>query len=240
MFTWENTWKEIEDAGVSVAVLPIGATEQHGTSLPLLTDTLLAERVAEAVAEDLGAYLLPALPVGTSATHLSFPGTLTLRHETLAAVITDIVGSLVATGFKTVVLVSMHYGNYAVWSNLPRQLEAAHPGLRVAVLDPHPIWGEASHAAGISADEMHSGECEASIMLSLRPDLVRPGAVDFPEPHGHLGGVKVTQTGFPEDVRQVSPMGALGEPSKGGKEKGDRFWQAFLPLAVEDIRRRVA
>jgi creatinine amidohydrolase len=72
MPTWENTWTEIADAGVRTAVLPIGATEQHGTNLPLLTDTLLAEVVAAAIARDLNAYLLPALPVGSSATHLSF------------------------------------------------------------------------------------------------------------------------------------------------------------------------
>jgi creatinine amidohydrolase len=239
MLTWENTWKEIADSGITVAVLPIGATEQHGTSLPLLTDSLMAAKVAEAVAGDLGAYLLPALPVGTSATHLSFPGTLTLRHETLAAVIGDLVDSLFATGFKSVVLVSLHGGNYVVWSDLPQRLEQERPGLRIAVLDTNRLWSEASHAAGMFADEFHSGECEASALASLRPDLVRPGAVDFPEPHKHLQGFPVTQTGFPQDVRQVSPMGALGEPSKGTREKGDRFWQAFLPLAIADIRRQL-
>ncbi len=240
MLTWENTWTEIADAGVRTAVLPIGATEQHGTNLPLLTDTLLAEVVAAAIARDLNAYLLPALPVGSSATHLSFPGTLSLRHETLAAVITDLVESLVATGFDRVALVSMHGGNYVVWSDLPGRLEQAHPGLRVAVLHLNRLWHEASRAAGILTDEMHSGECEASALAALRPDLVRPGAVDFPEPHKHLHGVPVTQTGFPQDVRQVSPLGALGEPSRGSKEKGERFWQAFLPLAIANIREQLS
>jgi creatinine amidohydrolase/Fe(II)-dependent formamide hydrolase-like protein len=150
------------------------------------------------------------------------------------------VESLVATGFDRVALVSMHGGNYVVWSDLPGRLEQAHPGLRVAVLHLNRLWDEASRAAGILTDEMHSGECEASALAALRPDLVRPGAVDFPEPHKHLHGVSVTQTGFPQDVRQVSPLGALGEPSRGSKEKGERFWQAFLPLAIANIREQLS
>lgn len=89
-------------------------------------------------------------------------------------------------------------------------------------------------AATIAATRAH--ECEASMIASLRPDLVGPKATDFPNPKDHLQGARVDHTGFPVDVREVSPSGALGEPSKASKEKGDRFWRVFFKRAVEDVR----
>ncbi len=83
MLTWENTWKDIEDAGTAVAVVPIGSTEQHGTNLPLALDSFLTMKVANALAEGLEAYLVTLIPIGTSSMHMSFRGTVTFGHETL-------------------------------------------------------------------------------------------------------------------------------------------------------------
>lgn len=239
MLTWENTWKDVEDSGARVAVLPIGATEQHGTNLPLGSDTLITDRVAAAVAAAFDAYLVPALPIGTSLTHMSFPGTVSLQHETLRAVIGDVVDSLARTGFTTIIVVSMHYGNYVVWSDYTRKLGERHGGVRVLVMEPRRAWAEAARAAGMITPGMHCDESEASLIASLRPDLVGPRPTDFPDPQEHLAGVPVTQTGFPVDVRRVSPSGALGEPSRGTKEKGDAFWPVFLGIVIEDLRREM-
>ncbi len=57
---------------------------------------------------------------------------------------------------------------------------------------------------------------------------------------GRLAHVPRTQTGFPQDVRQVSPSGALGTPSLGTAEKGERLWRAMLPLLIADVRARLA
>lgn len=240
MLTTNNTWKDIEDSGTAIAILPIGATEQHGTNLPLCTDTLLTTKVAEAIAEALGAYLVPTLPIGTSATHLSFPGTLTLQHETLKAVIADVVDSLVQTSFKTIVIVSMHYGNYVVWSDFIPELNARYPGVRLLVMQPRRAWEEASKAAGITTPGLHCDESEASLIACLRPELVGPCPTDCPDFRARMKGVRRTQTGFPVDVREVSPSGALGEPSRGSKEKGEKFWQTFLAIVVEDIKKELA
>jgi len=238
MLTWENTWKNIEDAGTTVAVVPIGSTEQHGTNLPLASDSLSTAEVAKVLAERLRAYLVPLLPIGTSPEHLSFRGTLTLTDETLKAVIINIVDSLVKTGFKTIIVVSMHGGNYILWSDFVSQLDTKYPDAKVLVADLHHAWTEASKAAGFTTAGMHADECEASLIASLRPDLVGPDPVDFPNPRERLEGARVDRTGFPLDVREGSSSGALGEPSKGGKEKGDLFWSIFLKLAVEDVKRQ--
>ena len=238
MLTWENTWKDIEDSGVTVAVVPIGSTEQHGTNLPLASDSLITAKVAEALAEGSGAYLVPLLPISTSPEHLSFRGTVTLTHETLKAVVTDIVDSLAKTGFKTIILVSLHGGNYVLWSDFVPQLDRKYPDVTVLVADLQHAWDEAYKAAGFTTPGMHADECEASLIASLRPDLVGPDPVDFPISKERLKDARVDHTGFPLDVREVSPFGALGEPSKGSKEKGDIFWRTFLKLALEDVKRQ--
>jgi len=236
MLTWENTWNDIEDSGATAAVVPIGSTEQHGTNLPLASDSLITARAAQAIAEELDAYLVPLLPVGTSPEHMSFRGTVTLTHETLKAVITDVVDSLVKTGFRTIVIVSMHGGNYVLWSDFVRELAARYAHTKVLRADLQAAWDQAYKAAGFTTPEMHAGECEASLIASLRPDLVGPRPTDFPKPRERVKGVRLDHTGFPLDVREVSPSGALGEPSRGSREKGDLFWSVFLKQAVEDVR----
>jgi creatinine amidohydrolase len=239
LLDWTSTWTDIEAAAVATAVFPVGALEQHGTSMPLGCDNVLTTKMAEAIAADLGAYLLPTLPVGTSATHLSFRGTVTLSHETLAAVLSEVVDSLVRTQFRTVVLVSMHGGNYVVWSDLPERLGARYPGVRVVSLDLRGSWAEAARQAGISSPGLHCDEAETSLLLYLRPDLVRPNPTDCPDYEERLQDIPRTQTGFPQDVRQASPSGALGQPSLATREKGERMWRALVPLATADVRRRL-
>lgn len=238
MLTWENTWKDIEDAAPEVAIVPVGSTEQHGANLPLASDSLMTAKASEALAEAFGAYLVPLSPIGTSPEHLSFQGTVTLTTETLKAVISDIVDSLVKTKLKTIIIVSMHGGNYVLWSGFIDRLGGRHPGANVLVADLQHAWDEAYESAGFTTTGMHAGECEASLIAALRPELVGPDPVDFPNPKERTKHARLDHTGFPIDVREVSPSGALGEPSKGNREKGGRFWRAFLEQAVADVRQQ--
>lgn len=239
MLTYENTWKDIQDSDTTVAVMPIGSTEQHGANLPLSSDCLIAAKVAEVLAEELGAYLVPLIPIGTSREHLSFRGTITLTEETLKGIVADIAGSLVNTGFKTIIIVSLHGGNRALWSDFIPQLDSKYPEVKVLTAELRHVWFESHKLAGLTTTgEMHAGECEASLIASLRPDLIGPNPVDFPNPKERLKGIRLDSFGFPVDVRDVSPQGALGEPSKGSKEKGDLFWNIFLKLAVEDVKKQ--
>src|SRR5687768_11532133 len=99
------TSPEIEASGIRTAILPIGATEQHGRVLPLATDTLEADAVGRALAERLGAaYLLPALPYSCSKMHAGFRGTVWLEAATLDRVVKDIVECLFDQDFRRVVV----------------------------------------------------------------------------------------------------------------------------------------
>ncbi len=240
MFTWENTWKDIEDSGTTVAVVPVGSTEQHGTNLPLASDSLNTMRLAEVLSQELGAYLVPVIPIGMSNEHMSFRGTVSLSPDTLKAVIEDITDSLVKTGFETVIIVTMHGGNIILreGSGFITDLSRKYPGKMVLVVQLQSAFEEAFKAAGFTTDGMHADECEVSLIASLRPDLVGPNPVDFPDPSQRIRGTRVDSFNFPVDVREVSPSGSLGEPSKGSREKGDIFWDSFLKLVLEDVRKQ--
>jgi creatinine amidohydrolase len=237
MFTWENTWKEIEDAGVRTAVVTVGSTEQHGTHLPLSTDTLIAEHFARAVAERLGAYLTPSIPIGQSQDWLDFPGTLSFSPETMKGIITDIVESLVTTGFTTIIFVSIHGANVVVYQGFSESLQAKYPGIRIFTAG-YPfwvrenweaIWREAYQRTGV-AEMNHADEAETSLILALRPDLVGAHPTDCPLPEDPWPNVP---------KRQVYSAGSMGYPSKATKEKGERLWAELLRLAMEDLERQM-
>ncbi|MDD9987884.1 MAG: creatininase family protein, partial [Spirochaetaceae bacterium] len=98
-------------SGTELAILPVGATEQHGSYLPLATDSLEAEAVARGVAERLDAFLLPVLPFSNSEAHAGFRGSVSLSPSTLLTVVKELALDLIGQGFRYVVLLNMHGGN---------------------------------------------------------------------------------------------------------------------------------
>jgi len=97
-----------------VAVLPVGSFEQHGPHLPLATDTIVASAIARAVADAHDLLLLPPVAIGCSQEHAGWPGSVSIRAVTLAAIITDIAGSLRHAGVDQLVVVNGHGGNYVL------------------------------------------------------------------------------------------------------------------------------
>ncbi len=238
MFTWENNWKDLEAAKVRVAVVPVGSTEQHGTNLPLSTDTLIADDLARAVATELNAYLTPAIPIGQSQMWLEYPGSLSFSADTLKAIIADIVESLVKTGFTTIIFISIHGANEVVYRGYPEELSKRYPGVRVFTAgytvwvrdDWVEIWRRALQQAGLP-ELIHADESEGSLIASIRPDLVGPNPTDCPIPAVRYPPGKT--------MRQAYPSGSMGYPSKISKAKGDKFRRELLRLVVEDIRKRM-
>lgn len=109
--TWMRleSWLENDDR----AVLPLGSVEQHGF-LSLATDAILAERVAVEAAEPLGVPVFPAIPYGLAPYFSAYPGTITLRPGTYAALVVDVLDSLADAGFRRILLVNGHGGNAPV------------------------------------------------------------------------------------------------------------------------------
>jgi creatinine amidohydrolase len=111
------------------AVLPIGCTEQHAY-LSLSVDSIAAENIAIEAAEPLGVPAFPVLPFGHTPTFMAYPGTITLRIDTLIAVARDVLDSLATHGFKRILIVNGHGGNAPI-ANFLGEWMADNPGVKV-------------------------------------------------------------------------------------------------------------
>lgn len=230
------SWTDVRDLPKEgVVVLPVGATEQHGPHLPLITDTLQVTRVLDVALERLpdtaAAWTLPALPYGKSNEHAGFPGTVSLSADTLRATLFDIAESIWDTGFRRLAFLNGHGGNSAVLDATARDIHAA-TGLICFCIQPS-FWLQPPFE--ISNLEtcfgIHAGELETSLMLALEPALVKlERAVSyFPTLEGEL---KLTG---PASVawltRDWSTSGVFGDATLGSAERG----HALLENAAERL-----
>src|SRR5690242_12092910 len=122
MLNMYNTRRDFLTTDCTTAVLPVGAIEQHGSHLPVGTDTIIAGEIALRIAERLDAYLLPSISIASSIEHREAKGTVYLKADTLALVIRDITESLQYSGFKRLIIYNGHGGNWILKPTV-RQLD---------------------------------------------------------------------------------------------------------------------
>jgi creatinine amidohydrolase len=211
------------DRNASIAVLPIGSFEQHGSHLPLATDSIVAYAIAEALANQYGLLLLPPLTISCSHEHNDFAGTVSISAATLCAVVGDVVVSLEQRGIRKLVLVNGHGGNY-VLGNI---VQEGNVGERRMALFPHrDDWEQARKVGGLvtsNHEDMHGGELETSILLHATPDQVRDGADDWVAPERtHLHEI---------GVGEYSRSGIIGRPSLASADKGRLVLDELVRLA---------
>ncbi|MEE6167683.1 MULTISPECIES: creatininase family protein [unclassified Mycolicibacterium] len=198
-----------------VALLPVGSFEQHGSYLPLVTDTLIATAISESISRQHNAFQLPALAFGCSHEHTEFPGTVSISASTLGVVVNDILDSLGSQGIRGLIIVNAHGGNY-VLSNVVQEANAQSQA-RVGLYPSREDWAEARRAAGITStahDDMHAGELETSILLATHPDHVRDGWQTAD--HSAADRRYLTTVG----ISAYTESGVIGYPSRARTEKG--------------------
>jgi len=255
---------EIADlAPGAVAVLPIGSVEQHGPHLPLSTDLVVADTLARDVVatygDEIDLLLLPTLAYSKSNEHAWSAGTMWLSATTMLAMLDDLGRCLATTPVEPLVFLNGHGGNSALLQVASRDLRLAH-GLRTFVMHPslppdHSLGvrddGEASRTPGPAsryggtspASELgmgiHAGIEETSLMLHLRPDLVRMNLAERSVPE-HLAGFERVGWG-----RQVSfgwlsddfgTNGTLGDPVGATAERGKVRYEAMIETAAASLR----
>lgn len=236
------TWPELEAlmaGGIRTAVVPLGATEQHGPHLPFATDAWVAEALAERFCERVPeAIHCPVLALGCSSEHLDFPGTLDLHAETLERVLRDVLLSLRRHGFACAFVFSAHGGNYAALRTAADRLRAACAPMRLGIFDDldglTAVAHDASAAYGVNAAASghHAGEFETSIVAALRPEAVRsasaaPGLLITTDPQGM----------FYPSLRPNAATGVVGDPRAAAAEHGRRYLDAWTDLLVTAYRR---
>jgi creatinine amidohydrolase len=235
--TWPQVQAQIE-AGRDTVVLALGATEQHGRHMPLATDALIGDHLARAIAERIDAFVAPTVRVGCSSHHVGFAGTMSVSEETFHALVAELVRSLCAGGFRRVVLLPTHGGNFAplaaAVAKLPNELRARVTALTdLGVLFAIAQIGEREHGVPLSEGGLHAGEWETSLMLAIHPHLVRMQDAEA----GFTGDPQQAIEGiFAEGgVAALSQNGTLGDPARASAEHGERYWAAALEIVAEQI-----
>lgn len=240
------TWKEAEDRLklVDVALLPVGAIEQHGPHLPLDTDAFDASYLAHQVAlhcADPKPLVLPLLPYGVSYHHEDFSGTISIRNETLSNIVYEIGMSAARSGVTKLVIINGHGGNE------PSLNFAAQMINRDAHIFSCVDSGETSDADILelidTQNDVHAGEIETSTALATRPRLVKQDrAAKFVPQFSsrYLNFTARHRVSWYAYTRMISPVGVMGDPTKASAEKGERIWNLMidhLTVLVEDLKR---
>ncbi|MHA1549515.1 MAG: creatininase family protein [Alphaproteobacteria bacterium] len=235
------------DTASWIAVLPVAAIEQHGPHLPVSTDTTIAEgmlrRAIELLPGDLPVTFLPVQAIGKSNEHISFPGTLTGGWESITRLWLEIGDSVHRAGVRKLIIANAHGGNVAMIDIVARELRVRH-GMTVVVCawarfgEPQGLLGEAESSYGI-----HGGEMETSIMLHLRPDLVRMDrAADFRSTQlDHANRYKRLRAHGPVamgwQAEDLNPAGVVGNAAAATAAKGaaiiDHQAHAFVELCAD-------
>ncbi len=240
------TWPEIRDAlaaGHDSALLPVGSIEQHGPHLPLSTDCLHTVAVLAKVAPSIPALMAPLLPVGRADHHMMFPGSMTLRQETLDALIRDCCESLLRHGFRNVLIYSGHGGNAEPLRRIIEGMGRPADGRRIVGCTDWSLYDDtlfgcaAEHGVDRASAGGHSGELETSMILALEPGLVlmdRSAA-------GYMGEVAaVREKIFSQGIKSVSENGVLGNPGLGDAVRGREYLDRLAARITEFFKREIA
>lgn len=210
-------------------LLLLGATEQHGPHLPLATDRLIADllasRVEGAIRESV--IVLPPVLIGCSAHHIAFPGTLSVRHSTLIAQVEDVIASVSAAGFRTIVVLNAHGGNVGAATVALEAVGAAHPELTIVLTSWWQLAGPELREISTTGPggAGHACELETSVLLATRPELVDLAAVpgrsgSLPYEWAESDMLRAGRARVFLEQGRVAANGVHGDPSAATAEKG--------------------
>ena len=226
-----STWQECRSflGRHPFAILPLGATEQHGLHLPQNTDSLIAEAMALQGGKQSLGMILPTIPIGYSWVWRDYPGSLTLSFDTFRSLIKDIVLSLDRNGCRGLLILTTHGANpqpikYSIRELIDhspiRILRVFYPNLSEIMVDADsPTW---------QPTNFHAEEFETSLMLHLHPHLVdmTRAVCEYP-PHSLDYEMATLPMGA------LSRSGVFGDATVATAEKGERWFNACVTNIVK-------
>jgi creatinine amidohydrolase len=237
MYAADKTWPELGTyvAEESLALVPLGSTEQHGPHLPLATDHLIARAYAREAAARTGALCTPSVDIGVSPHHRQFHGTMWVDAPEFRNYVESFVRNLTYHGIDRVVFVNAHGGNVDHLREVGRHLR--DEGVAYAV--PW-MWDESIPDLVDEIFEQngpHAGPKETSMIMHVAPELVEEekladardgGLVDIENSPSRRNGSRVYY-----DAIENSPNGAFGDPTDATPEKGERLFEAATAQLVQ-------
>ena len=253
----EMAWPDVKEAlkETDIALVSVSSTEQHGPHLPVKTDAVIGYEVCKRAAARLYAetgkrvVIAPPLHIGMSLHHMSFPGTISLKPETLLNVITDVCWCLSEHGFKKLVIVNSHGGNRTILDAAARKVFDNTDAMifitsGIRHIDPEQNEALKTLKAG-PGGSAHAGETETSILMALGEHVrteripLNPVPPRFPLPDFvGWGTAKYTGVNFTGNwnTEQLTDDGYLGDPSKASLETGERLLEYGVRNLVEFLR----
>jgi creatinine amidohydrolase len=231
----ERTWAELPRnlaASAQSAILPVGATEQHGPHMDCGMDTVLADRLCTEVSARTKVPMLPAVPYGCSLGHSRrWPGTIPLQPATLMTLVKEIGNGAYVSGVRRLFIVNTHVTNAAPLRCTLEMLRAEHDDLMVALFNSAEISARVRDVHFTDAQDWHANDAETSLMLAIAPALVRPelmAEADDPD--------RTQELVFAHPVNRTSKNGVTGSPSLATAANG-RMWFEWM---VQDLSALIA
>jgi creatinine amidohydrolase len=230
MMWQDRSWRELPAdlaAARFAAILPVGATEQHGPHLGTGVDYVLAERLCRAVAERTNVPMLPAIPYGCSLGHSRrWPGTLAVGPVTLINYVKDIGEWAFHSGVRRLFIVNTHVTNAAPLRCALELLRAAHDELMVALINSPDISARVREAHFADGGDWHANDAETSLMQAIAPELVREDVVAQADDPDRTEGLV-----FAHPVNRTSKNGVTGLPSRASRARGE----SLFGFMVDDL-----
>lgn len=252
----EMTWTDVRDylATNDMVIIPLGSTEQHGPHMPLGTDFYEAIEMSNQISARTGVVVAPVVLAGYSEYHSGFSGTLSLKPETMEQALFETAEMLMKYGFRRFLFFNYHGGNRIVETNVIHRINQTTEAIAVAIGAGAPFQRE-------GADEFfdeHAGVSETSMMLYLKPELVRMERAEKPkinftpkmkelltlgQKYQPLMGIFWSSIAVPVETKkggashEISSNGiwSFSDPKEATKEKGERKVKRIVDQAVEFI-----
>lgn len=238
-----------------MVIIPLGSTEQHGPHLPLGTDFYEALEISKKISARTGVPVAPVVMAGYSYYHSGFPGSLSLKPETLEAVLFETAEMLIKYGFKKFMFLNYHGGNSGAEANVIHRINHTTEAAAVKIGIGASFEKREEEPAPF---DYHAGIGETSNMLYLKPELVRMERAEKPEmtfspqmkeiqrlmkEHPELANTEGAYLGVPAETKkggashELSTNGiwTFGDPKKATKERGEKNIGMMVDGAVKFI-----
>jgi len=226
----ERTWAELPKdlaAAAQAAILPVGATEQHGPHMGCGMDAVLAVKLCGEVARRTGVPMLPAIAYGCSLGHSRrWPGTIPLQPATLMTMVKEVGDGAYRSGVRRLFIVNTHVTNAAPLRCALEMLRAEHDDLMVALINSPEVSERVRAVHFADAQDWHANDAETSLMLALAPPMVRTDLMAKADDPDRTQGLT-----FAHPVNRTSANGVTGSPSRATAANG-RLWFEWM---VEDL-----
>jgi creatinine amidohydrolase len=224
--SWVELPHDLERVGCA-AILPVGATEQHGPHLGAGVDAVLADRLCAEASKRTQVPMLPTLPYGCSLGHSRrWAGTLAVQPITLIHFVKDIGDWAYHSGVRRLFIVNTHVTNAAPLRCALEMLRSELDDLMVALIDSATLSARVRAVHFSDAEDWHANDSETSLMLEVAPELVRKTLVTAADDPDRTTGLV-----FAHPVNRTSSNGVTGAPSRASADKG-RLWVSWM---VEDL-----